>query len=72
VHHLGRYLHIEKSAIGIVIANQTDLFGIIELLIDKIPVSSLAIASYDPTFDVKNKMLDTIIKLVEVVAKRIN
>jgi arginase len=48
-----------------------DLLKTIELLINKIPVSSLTIASYDPVFDVENKMLDTIIKLIEVVAKRI-
>jgi arginase len=51
--------------------NKDDVTKIINYIISEFRVSSLTIASYDPSFDNNDKMLDIIQELVELVIKQI-
>ncbi len=48
---------------------KNDLFETVKILTGKMKITSLTIASYDPSFDVENKMLNTIFELIEMITQ---
>jgi hypothetical protein len=51
--------------------NKADIIEVIRYFITMFRVSSVTIASYDPSFDTDNKMLGIIDELVELVVHQI-
>lgn len=49
--------------------SKEDLFETIKLFTDKIPITSLTIASYDPLFDIEDRMLTMLYELIQTITE---